>query len=49
MGADDNKNDEDKERRADDRRNNADRREIVRFGDVLGRRTGVERRLTISQ
>ncbi len=48
MNADD-KNNEDKERRANDRRVNQDRRTIVRFGDVLGRRTGVERRITVSR
>jgi len=33
------------ERRANDRRMGEDRRTTVRFGDVLGRRSGVERRL----
>ena len=47
---DENKNaEDDKERRAKDRRVYVDRRTIVRFGDVLGRRTGVERRLTVQQ
>ena len=33
------------ERRGKDRRNRGDRRTTIRFGDVLGRRSGVERRL----
>lgn len=33
------------ERRENDRRNGEDRRITIRFGDVLGRRSGVERRL----
>jgi hypothetical protein len=34
------------ERRVGDRRDsNRDRRDTVRFGDILGRRSGVERRL----
>ena len=33
------------ERRVNDRRIGEDRRTNVRFGDVLGRRSGVERRL----
>ena len=33
------------ERRVNDRRIGVDRRTNVRFGDVLGRRSGVERRL----
>ena len=33
------------ERRVSDRRYSQDRRDTVRFGDVLGRRSGVERRL----
>ena len=33
------------ERRENDRRIGEDRRTNVRFGDVLGRRSGVERRL----
>ncbi len=33
------------ERRVTDRRIGEDRRTNVRFGDVLGRRSGVERRL----
>ena len=49
MGDDKNNNQEDKERRAKDRRVDTDRRIIIRFGDVLGRRTGVERRLTVRQ
>ena len=34
------------ERRTSERRKGKDRRETVRFGDVLGRRSGVERRLS---
>ena len=34
------------ERRLKDRRIGEDRRTNVRFGDVLGRRSGVERRLS---
>ena len=33
------------ERRQQDRRTSADRRTTIRFGDVLGRRSGVERRI----
>ena len=33
------------ERRENDRRIGEDRRNTIRFGDVLGRRSGVERRL----
>jgi len=33
------------ERRENDRRLGEDRRTTVRFGDVLGRRSGIERRL----
>jgi len=33
------------ERRVSDRRESKDRRDTVRFGDILGRRSGVERRL----
>ena len=40
----DNKNIKDK-RRQQDRREIKDRRSEVRFGDVLGRRTGIERRI----
>ncbi len=35
------------ERRASDRREMTDRRGTTRFSDVLGRRSGVERRLPI--
>ena len=35
----------DSERREKDRRIGEDRRTTIRFGDVLGRRSGVERRL----
>ena len=33
------------ERRANERRKDDDRRVTVRFGDVLGRRSGVDRRV----
>lgn len=47
MSTENNKNSEsESERRANDRRQNDDRRNAVRFGDVLGRRTGVDRRVT---
>ena len=45
MGKNDN-NYKGAEKRARERRSNTDRRIIVRFEDVLGRRSGVERRLT---
>lgn len=35
------------ERRVNDRRVMADRRDATRFSDVLGRRSGVERRLPV--
>ena len=41
-----NKEDTDNERREIHRRASSDRRISVRFEDSLGRRTGVERRLT---
>ena len=44
MVSKDNKNN-DSERREKDRRIGEDRRTTIRFGDVLGRRSGVERRL----
>ena len=44
MVSKDNKNNG-SERRAKDRRTGEDRRTTIRFGDVLGRRSGVERRL----
>jgi len=37
------------ERRDNDRRMGQDRRTTVRFGDILGRRSGVERRLAWKQ
>ncbi len=46
MASGNNNNDDAKERRVDHRRIAKDRRDIVRFEDVLGRRTGVERRVT---
>ena len=46
MGTDNNNNKHiGPERRAADRREMADRRNITRFSDVLGRRSGVDRRL----
>ena len=46
MGTENNKNNEnDSDRRTKDRRKSDDRRSTVRFGDVLGRRTGVDRRV----
>ena len=44
-----NNNYDGKERRFDERRVSKDRRDIVRFEDVLGRRTGVERRVSAHQ
>ena len=43
----DNTNTKDK-RRQEDRRETLDRRAEVRFGDSLGRRTGIERRIVLS-
>lgn len=37
------------ERRAQQRRLKNDRRTVVRFEDILGRRSGVERRLAVSR
>lgn len=34
------------ERRSDQRRSGIDRRNTVRFGDVLGRRSGIDRRVS---
>ena len=48
MVSKDNKNNG-SERRANDRRTGEDRRTTIRFGDVLGRRSGVERRLGWNQ
>ncbi len=48
MGSGNNNNSE-TERRTQPRRVNTDRRVVVRFEDVLGRRSGVERRLSDSQ
>jgi hypothetical protein len=49
METDNNKNNDNNEseaeRRAKERRKREDRRGTVRFGDVLGRRTGVDRRV----
>ena len=44
-GNNNNNNYEGKERRVESRRFSNDRRIITRFEDVLGRRTGVERRV----
>lgn len=44
MGTDNN-NYNGPERRASDRREMADRRGTTRFSDILGRRSGVDRRL----
>lgn len=35
------------ERRVNDRRENDDRRGTTRFSDILGRRSGVDRRLPV--
>jgi hypothetical protein len=45
MGADNNNKYTGPERRVADRRTMADRRSTTRFSDVLGRRSGVDRRL----
>ena len=47
MASGNNNNYDGKERRADNRRVSNDRRDIVRFEVVLGRRTGVERRVAL--
>ena len=48
MGTENNNNKYDgPERRANDRRFYEDRRTITRFSDVLGRRSGVDRRLPV--
>ena len=47
MGADNNKKDTKSERRVAERREVLDRRDTTRFSDVLGRRSGIERRLPI--
>jgi len=46
MGTDDN-NKYNGERRVSDRREVDDRRNTTRFSDVLGRRSGVDRRLPV--
>ena len=46
MGTDNN-NYKGPERRVEDRRTMADRRGATRFSDTLGRRSGVERRLSV--
>ncbi len=47
MGSDNNKKHTEPERRVAERREVLDRRVTTRFSDVLGRRSGVERRLPI--
>ena len=47
MGSDNN-NYNGPDRRANNRRITVDRRNITRFSDVLGRRSGVERRLPMN-
>ena len=47
MGTDNNNNYTGPERRMSDRREQADRRGTTRFSDVLGRRSGVDRRLPV--
>ena len=47
MGTDNNNNYTGPERRVNDRREVSDRRDTTRFSDILGRRSGVERRLPI--
>ncbi len=47
MGSDNNNNYNGPERRVANRRERDDRRGTTRFSDVLGRRSGVDRRLPI--
>jgi len=47
MGSDNNNNYNGPERRITDRRERDDRRGTTRFSDVLGRRSGVDRRLPV--
>ncbi len=47
MGSDDNNKYNGSERRVSDRRERDDRRNTTRFSDVLGRRSGVDRRLPV--
>jgi len=47
MGSDNNNNYNGPERRINDRRERDDRRGTTRFSDVLGRRSGVDRRLPV--
>ena len=49
MGTENNNNYSSPERRVEDRRRNDDRRNITRFSDVLGRRSGVDRRLPVRE
>lgn len=48
MGTANNKKYTGPERRVVERRKNTDRRGTTRFSDILGRRSGVERRLPVS-
>ena len=48
MGTNDNNKYNGQERRVKERRSGQDRRATTRFSDVLGRRSGVERRLPVS-
>ena len=47
MGTDNNNNYNGPERRVADRREQDDRRGTTRFSDILGRRSGVDRRLPV--
>ncbi len=47
MGADNNNKQTVPERRVSERRTMNDRRTVTRFSDVLGRRSGVDRRLPV--
>lgn len=47
MGTDNNNKYNGPERRAVERREQEDRRDTTRFSDVLGRRSGVDRRLPV--
>ncbi len=49
MGTDDNNKYNGSERRISDRRLEDDRRNTTRFSDVLGRRSGVDRRLPVAR
>ena len=47
MGSENNNNYNGSERRISERRERGDRRGTTRFSDVLGRRSGVDRRLPV--